>query len=882
MAKGKSTWKYNKLLTPRRNYFVGGGFRPVIQAVAPPSVDPAIAGMSQLANDPRYTMKEVSTGTNTGTMPDTTNTNTTNIGSTIAKASGLAGQAATDIGNLVRSISGKDVEAKADTIIDSANANMVSGIPVTSGFDDIMAMYHGNQYIKSVTEDDMGRKSGAAMAGESIANGLQGSMSGLALGPIGAIAGGVMGTGMSLLSNLFANRNVKKNTDRVNERLSYIRDYNDRALNNAAMNAVTSQMSQLNANYAAYGGELHTNGGYFTNGVTYINNGGSHETNPFEGVPMGVDPEGTPNLVEEGETVFNDYVFSKRLTVPKAIRNKYKLRGTKEMSFADASKEFAKESEERPNDPISQRGLQALMSELAYTQEAVKSAGDTGFFAEGGNLFGNGGLEFNNGKLTESDPLYKIYKDYLTDDAIDFNKLYAADSPWMQKRNQISELLSDREKSKAFREWYATQLNDYNKNRKGYTPYSADDITQDLFNRWTSDKKLGFGHNVMGKEDIDQFLSPRNTGERRFLLGPEKDANGTPLDAYATATPIKDYDANKAVYSYVSKKATAEGDTDYTDYYYRQLPPDSTSAVDKKNRYYYKGADGKYIEYTDADPNLYMRNNGYSAASNSLNDTGGTDYFYDPQDIVKQGKYADWLRFAPAVGFGIAGITDAFGWTNKIDYSNADAILEASRGSGTYQPVRYKPVGNYLTYKPFDRDYHINQLNAVSAATRRNIVNTSGGNRNAAMAGILAADYNQLGQIGNMARQAEEYNLAQRQQVEDFNRSTNMTNSQGFLQAATANQSALMNSREASLRGVMAAAEMREKSRALSDQSKSANLSGLFQSLGDIGYEEKNARMRDWSINHGVWGPGVEDYGRSKTVKAAKGGKIKRKKGLTF
>jgi hypothetical protein len=35
------------------------------------------------------------------------------------------------------------------------------------------------------------------------------------------------------------------------------------------------------------------------------------------------------------------------------MRNKYKLGGTKSLTFADASKKVAKESEERPNDPIS-------------------------------------------------------------------------------------------------------------------------------------------------------------------------------------------------------------------------------------------------------------------------------------------------------------------------------------------------------------------------------------------------------------------------------------------------------------------------------------------------------------------------------------------------
>ena len=100
-------------------------------------------------------------------------------------------------------------------------------------------------------------------------------------------------------------------------------------------------------------GTLSTHGGDFPMPGNFIsiNAGGSHSENPYGGVPMGVDPEGTPNLVEEGEVIFNDYVFSKRLKVPKAVRNKYKLGGP--LTFADAALRMSKEAEERPNDPIS-------------------------------------------------------------------------------------------------------------------------------------------------------------------------------------------------------------------------------------------------------------------------------------------------------------------------------------------------------------------------------------------------------------------------------------------------------------------------------------------------------------------------------------------------
>lgn len=80
-----------------------------------------------------------------------------------------------------------------------------------------------------------------------------------------------------------------------------------------------------------------THGANFDTGVTLVGNGGTHEENALEGVPMGVDQEGVPNLVEEGEVIFNDYVFSNRLKVPKAVRNKYKLRGNKSLTFADAA-----------------------------------------------------------------------------------------------------------------------------------------------------------------------------------------------------------------------------------------------------------------------------------------------------------------------------------------------------------------------------------------------------------------------------------------------------------------------------------------------------------------------------------------------------------------
>ena len=153
--------------------------------------------------------------------------------------------------------------------------------------------------------------------------------------------------------------------------------------------------------------------------------------------------------------------------------------------------------------------------------------------------------------------------------------------------------------------------------------------------------------------------------------------------------------------------------------------------------------------------------------------------------------------------------------------------------------VDYTPIGNYLTYKPLDRNYYINKLNAQSGATRRAIINQSGGNRATAMAGLLAADYNAQGRLGDLARQAEEYNLAQRERVEAFNRGTNQFNSEMGLRAAIANQA----NDKLRLQAKTAQAQLRDRADMRSSAGRTANLTNLFDSLGDIGREETARNM---------------------------------------
>ena len=140
---------------------------------------------------------------------------------------------------------------------------------------------------------------------------------------------------------------------------------------NFAKNA--SSWNNGKARRYALGGDVQTNGGDFSDGLTEINTGGTHEENPNGGVPMGVAPDNSPNLVEEGETIYDDYVFSNRIKPDEETLSKFHMPKDSNLTYADLSKKLEKESRERPNDPISQDGLSAMLGKLAQEQERQKA-----------------------------------------------------------------------------------------------------------------------------------------------------------------------------------------------------------------------------------------------------------------------------------------------------------------------------------------------------------------------------------------------------------------------------------------------------------------------------------------------------------------------------
>lgn len=231
-----------------------------------------------------------------------------------------------------------------------------------------------------------------------------GAAAGSVFGPWGAAIGAAAAGLTKGASLLFKRKKAKSMAAKQNEENRRTNE----ALSDFQQRALDAQDDKDFANYminfsggkdsvlAAFGGQLHTNGADFSNGASIIEAGGSHEENPNSGVQIGVDKQGTPNLVEEGEVVYDDYVFSNRLKANDEVLGyanfPLKYRDT---PFSDIAKKLLKPSEDQLNDPITTRTLKANMDKLRNAQEVFKQIYGTGDianqFAFGGNIYASGG-----------------------------------------------------------------------------------------------------------------------------------------------------------------------------------------------------------------------------------------------------------------------------------------------------------------------------------------------------------------------------------------------------------------------------------------------------------------------------------------------------------
>ena len=244
-----------------------------------------------------------------------------------------------------------------------------------------------------------------------------------------------------------------------------------------------------------------------------------------------------------------------------------------------------------------------------------------------------------------------------------------------------------------------------------------------------------------------------------------------------------------------------------------------------------------------------------------------------------------FLQAAPVIGNAIGMLSQAF---NTPDYKHAKELQQGEQNSFT--PISYTPITQRMTYKPMDVNYYGSKLGAQAGATRQAIREQTATNPYAATAALLALDANAQGQLGDLYKKAEEYNLAQREKVNTFNRATDSANAEMAMKAVQLNASL----RDAAAKRQLERDTMATKLKLAEDQafseSMSASMTGLFDNLGAIGKENKEFGLAALKmLGEGKMTP--EQFNLvfpqiQKILKDAgyyaKGGKLKKKKGYTI
>lgn len=738
-----------------------------------------------------------------------------------------------------------------------------------------------------------------------------------------------------------------------------------------------------NATKFALGGDMQTNGSDWSDGLLQVNAGGSHESNPYNGVQLGTDAQGKPNLVEEGETIFDDYVFSKRIKADAKTKKKFHVGKNADISYADLSKKLEKESSERPNDAISQAGLEKQMHDLADEQERQKSEMQT---KEAQEVFASlppdqqraimqqVAMEEQQAQQSAEQPTEEVNFQQADQQSVNKQMMQqpveqpTVEEPQMNacggKINRFDNggemkkkiynalgLYTDSDFDKWASDKNVSKITDWenildNKQfmsaLKSVNPILSDAISRGYdFGVYVpkANNKLTFDftHGGWGKEDYDSWNGSTDAAwqeavkKRLVKKGMNSEEIGKALaqtDAYKRGSDwlkanennrltylqqiLNSQDAPLAARDYAAKYVDANGWLKDAKRDYQTIfeDPNGTGVRNTHPGTYWKTPNevlrgkqtGNYVVNDDGTVEEIIGNvpEDWSGAGSYSWADDKSDYTYNyykrPTDAVitpdkakeeiKDEEYKpihknEKLRYAglfgPLVGLGM----QAMG-IGKPDYSRMDAAVEAASDAPAL--AGYKPIGNYLQYKPMDIWYEQNRMNANSRATDRAILNNASpiGTK---MAGLLANSYNSQIASGDLYRKALEYNDAQKQRATEFNRGTDMYNANAFNQASATNAEIANRQRQFRAQMAMDAANRRMAADAAWNQGIYGNVSGLFKGISDLGRENAQHNMIADMAADGIFGvmtPKSNTGKRVVTTKKSCGGKIKRKRGLTF
>lgn len=746
-----------------------------------------------------------------------------------------------------------------------------------------------------------------------------GATAGATFGPWGALIGGAVGLVGSGIGAITGGIRGSNALDRYKYQLAQAQDFALGNWNTANTELKTNMFdNSLKSFYrsSAYGGELGTHGSDFTNDLRYINVGGTHEQNPNGGVQMGVDEEGTPNLVEEGEVVFNDYVFSDRLKPSKKALND-SLLGDKYFgkTYAEIAEKLAEKSEEMPNDKIEHNTLNANLARLITIQEEQrlrKEQRETNEFGTGGPTKRGSSYVYGNGHVTRSKELADLYYTvtgqyseikgngrvgYATwDGKVWPNKLAAkrhaqekAEEAWATYKTENGidrEFLDKLDNGQVSIGSHTTEDN------QKQTSYSA---TPTVPSSETQEQQIKQQAVQTAKEAVAQTdtTGAADTSIRATGIKPTvQDGNIIRPDltnAYVGRGQIQ-YDRNQNGEEFENQQY-------YQDFlqYMNSIKgtPEAQAWIDRINSGEFGDMNGYQINsfedwYRLATDKKVGPVHSATFAAAQLAAQPNTREKIEP--ILPNSKpLPNEPTLGQAMGVKEEGIHDADrpridtyegplnegednNWegllryapvvgnalgllTNRKDYSDVNRFESMTARPRT---VRFTPIGTYIRPNLVAPSEMSTPIQNQMAGERNYISNNSLGNSTAASSYMLASDYLGNARIGAAYLQGKQYNSDQRQRAASYNLGIDQYNSNGAFQEQQAN----MSLNDYYLRRALASYQMRNNIDMAYNQAKSQNLTALFNNLGNIGLDtfNRNRANEIYPYKYTGWNGDIDFY----------------------
>lgn len=623
-------------------------------------------------------------------------------------------------------------------------------------------------------------------------------------GYAGAALGGIAHMSKSLIEGKLKDDEAKQRAVQLHELGEQKKQQLKNNIETVNMNIMQDKTKQAYLHSAAYGGHMPT--GDFTNGMTFFSEGGSHEENPYQGIQQGIAPDGKPNLVEEGEWKYNDYIYSKRLKVPKKDYELLGLKTNKEYSYADAAEILQKESEERPNDPISKKQLDVMMERLKNSQETLKQKRDAMKMKR----------EFE--KLSPEEQAYIIQAMSQPQQAVPVQVQQMAVGGHLFEGDET--LTNNLEKAKIIDgeatvpDTIVTGINGVPK--YGYPSLQALAPTYKPLPTLSTPIKKSYSFQMPNRfqNSMEQTMKAKSEARVDRL----KKAAGMTTSYVPGET------------SFSSTIPTLQ------DLQYRQLVDKESEQLSKRLGDVDKGVESGGSEDTSSNPL----------------------------------SLAQALRAAPVIGSGIGALSALM---DSPNYSNIQ------RAENMYQQIPVvspKPIGNKMTYNPMDVNYLMTQVGNQNIGNRRAIMESGAGNPGAVANALLAANYKGTTAMGEAFRQANKYNLENKQLVDEFNRGTDRYNSEADFDGQVQNQQRANILANAFLKTGM----LRDEELAKVQANKSAAISSFLNNMGNLGTDMLNRDMMSALIEDGVFGTlGKGTSKRATKHLGAKANKSNKKKG---